>query len=221
MPGAACAAMCTSTSSPIDDASTRSDPNVRAAHAMISLGWAPSRSRPACSARARSSSVLSSVTMLMTCSSVPRIAVRRPVCTTGTPTRRASRPRGTGPRWRRRGSSREPLAGRARSSQVLLSRALGPLGEQLALGALLVEPARDALDVVGQLLGRNAQAAQGLPEPARQAQATAEVHLVPVLAARESALETDVGRLNARARVGAAVEVDRDRLVERGQPVLE
>src|SRR5688572_2182067 len=137
-----------------------------------------------------------------------RTSARTRACRSGTPTRRASRRPARGPRWRRTGSSRGPLA-RSRwcSSQVLLVGPLGPLREQLAVEALLVELARHALDVVGELLGRNAQPAQRLPEPAGQAEAATQVHLVAVLAARQRTLEADVCGLDASARVGAAVEV--------------
>ena len=47
------------------------------------------------------------------------------------------------------------------------------------------------------------------------------MHLVAVLAVGQRTLEADVRGLDPRARVGAAVDVDGERLVERRQPVLE
>ena len=86
---------------------------------------------------------------------------------------------------------------------------------------VLEEPAHDALGVVGDAVGGDLETADraaearlvavGADEPA------AEVHLVPRdLLARvvhdQLALEPDVGGLDARARVGAAVDVERDRM---------
>ena len=62
-------------------------------------------------------------------------------------------------------------------------------------------------------------------ETAVQAQAAAQVHLEsldrPVAVVDHLALEPDVGDLDARAGVRAAVDVDRDRHVELGVDVLE
>ena len=77
------------------------------------------------------------------------------------------------------------------------------------------------LDVVGQLLGRHlaGRAACGRSRR-RSAERAAEVHLeaLDLLAGLvdQLALEADVGDLDAGARVGAAVDVDGDRLVEVG-----
>ena len=64
------------------------------------------------------------------------------------------------------------------------------------------------------------------PKPASCAEPAAQVHLealdvVAVGVQRPDALEPDVGHLDARARVGAAVDVDRERQVVLGQPGLE
>ena len=86
--------------------------------------------------------------------------------------------------------------------------------------------AHDPLDVVGQLVGGDLVAAQLAAEAGVEPEPAAEVHLealdlVAVGVQDELALEADVGDLDAGARVGAAVDVDGERLVEVGQPALE
>ena len=88
------------------------------------------------------------------------------------------------------------------------------------------EAAEHPLDVVGQLGAGHLEPA-GLAAEARLGpELAAEVHLealglLPVGVGDEHALEADVGHLDAGAGVGAAVDVDRERVVEGGQPVLE
>ena len=83
-----------------------------------------------------------------------------------------------------------------------------------------------ALDVVGELRAGDLVGPELAAEAGVEPETAAEVHLealdlVAVVVEDELALEADVGDLDARARVGAAVDVDRDRGVELGDALLE
>src|SRR5690606_30547226 len=145
-----------------------------------------------------------------------------PGCRRRTPTPRAPR-RDAGPRRRSTGSRTGPPG---RSRQGLLGGARRPDREPLAVLALGLETLQDPLDVVRQFVGGDLQSAHLAAEGRLQAEGAAEVHLVAAdLAALvvrdELALEADVGGLDARAGVRAAVDVDGERLVEVRQAALE
>ena len=91
---------------------------------------------------------------------------------------------------------------------------------------LLDVGAHQPLDVVGQVVGGQAQALDRPPEAGLVAEASTEVHLealhvVAVGVQGPDALEPDVGHLDPGARVGAAVDVDRQRQVVLRQSGLE
>src|SRR5690606_16474063 len=132
----------------------------------------------------------------------------------GRPRPPRNRRRRTAPRPRRPAPAAPPRCGGSgcswQSSQGVLLGAVGPGRERLVLAALGEPAAGDALDVVRQLVGGDLEPAHGAAEPGLVAvgrrEPAAQVHLVPELApAQELALETDVGGLDARARVLAAV----------------
>src|SRR4051794_21775455 len=92
-------------------------------------------------------------------------------------------------------------------------------GEPLVRRPPFQVAAQDALDVVGHLVGRDLQATELPAERRLRTEMPPEVDLEPldlvtVVVAHDGALEPDVGGLEPRARVGAAVDVDRQRLVE-------
>jgi len=113
----------------------------------------------------------------------------------------------------------------ARSLEVVLLGPQHPLREPLALLALRDVMAHHPLDVVAELLARDLEPAELAAEAGIEAQTTAEVHLEALdllaLVHDELALQADVGDLGAGAGVGAAVHVDRDRGVQRREPLLE
>src|SRR6202453_3312395 len=90
--------------------------------------------------------------------------------------------------------------------------------------ALLDEVAHHPVDVVAELIAGDLVLAQFSAEPAVYAQAAAEVDLEAldrpaITVVDHLALESDVGDLDAGARVRATVDVDRDRHVELGVDV--
>src|SRR6516165_7985048 len=140
---------------------------------------------------------------------------------------RRSRPAVRGPPRRSTGSR----TGRPGCScEVLLASPGGPGGEALARLARRLEPVEHPLHVAGQVLGGRLEAAQLAAEPGAGAvaagQGAAQVHLEPldlgaVRAGDQAPLQADVGSLDPGAGVRAAVEVDRDRHLEPGQPPLQ
>src|SRR6185437_10508764 len=127
-----------------------------------------------------------------------------------------SRPRSTGRRRaQRRGSRQPPLVGPRR----VRGEALG------GLPAVQVA-AQHPLDVVDGAIGLDLEPAELAAEGGLGAEMPAQVHLVDldvlaVGAARDRALEPDVGDLEPGARVGAAVDRDAHRLGEVRQPPLQ
>ena len=101
-----------------------------------------------------------------------------------------------------------------------------PVGERLAVLALVEVRRDDGGDVVVELGAGHLVGAQLAAEVGAQAGGAAEVHLealdlVAVVVEHQLALEADVGDLGAGAGVGAAVDVDGDRGVEVGEAALE
>src|SRR3954462_8540098 len=142
---------------------------------------------------------------------------------TGTTTCHGCRSAGEGPRPRSTGSRTEP---REWSTSGLLNErfvgAVHPGREGLPVCAVAGVVAEHAFDVVGQLRACHLEPAQ-LPTEGRvlAADRTAEMDLEALSVVNDGALEPDVGGLETRARVGATVEVDRDRCVEVRQASLE
>src|SRR5208283_6200614 len=137
-------------------------------------------------------------------------------------------------RWRRRVPRRHaPPAHAARlrsawsyrhSSQVTLLGANRPLRKPFSRVAVFDEVAHHPFDIVTQLVAGDLVLPQFSAEAAVQAEAAAQVHLealdrVAVTIVDHLALETDVGHLNSSTRVGAAIDVDRDRHVQAGVDV--
>src|SRR5699024_793019 len=94
-----------------------------------------------------------------------------------------------------------------------------PRREGLAVAAIRLVPPGDPLDVVGDVIGRDLQPAYGASEAGllaiRRRESATEVHLEPgdlvAVGVRDHlTFETDVGRLDPRARVRAAVDVERE-----------
>src|SRR6476646_5339714 len=114
---------------------------------------------------------------------------------------------------------------RKHSSKIRLVCSYRPRSETLAVLALFHEVAHHTLDVVAQLAGQHLVLAQLAAESAVQTQASAQVDLEAldgvIAVVHHLALESDVGDLDAGARVGAAVDVDGDRHVELRVDVLE
>src|SRR5690625_207563 len=178
---------------------------------MISTADAPSRSRPAATARS-SKSWVSSVVMSTPAWTARAMSLRRRAGTSGTPTRRAVLPRGGGLPRRSRGSA-ERRHGWS-SCQRLVGRACRPLGEPFAVLALGKEVPYQALDVFREVSCGDLVSTEFASEPGIEAEATAEVNLKPLLTLDDLSLESDVGDLDTRARAGAAVDVESDRGVD-------
>src|SRR5699024_5059997 len=122
------------------------------------------------------------------------------------------------------------VAVRGRSSyQRLLFCPVGPGRERLARVPVRAVATDHALDVVGEIGGTHAQPADRPAQAALVAvgrgHAAAQVHLgAGGVAVEQLALETDVGGLDAGAAVGATVEVDGHRRLQRcvvGEPALQ
>src|SRR5665213_4044819 len=112
------------------------------------------------------------------------------------------------------------------SLQVRFVCTVHPLREALTVAALFQVAVRESLDVVLELVFSDFEAAQLAAEVGVDAEAAAEVHLIPAnLLTRgvgdERSLQTDVGNLEPRARVRTAVDVDRHGAVEVRQPPFE
>src|SRR3954468_20585394 len=104
------------------------------------------------------------------------------------------------------------------SLDVGLVGPVDPLGEGLALGPLIVEFGDDALDIVGEFGGGGLEAADLLAEGLAELAAQVDLEALDLLAGlvdHQLALEPDVGGLDPGAGVRAAVDVDRQGLVER------
>src|SRR5262249_7150907 len=113
-----------------------------------------------------------------------------------------------------------------RSSQVALLGANGPLRESFTVGAVFDEVAHHPFDVIAQLVAGDLVLAQFSAEAAVQAEAAAQVHLealdrAALAVVDHLAFEPDVGDLNSRTRIRAAVDVNCDRHVEPRVDVVE
>src|SRR5271156_1707527 len=114
----------------------------------------------------------------------------------------------------------------AHLSQVGLLGPQRPGREPFAVLPLLDEVAYHPVDVVAELVAGDLVLAQFSAEPAVYAQAAAEVDLEAldrpaITVVDHLALESDVGDLDAGARVRAPVDVERDRHVEHGVDVSQ
>src|SRR5699024_3243226 len=126
--------------------------------------------------------------------------------------RRAVLPRGGGLPRRNRGSAARQHGWS--SCQRLVGRACGPLSEPFAVLALGKEVADQSLDVFREVSCGDLVSTEFAPEPGIETETTAKMDLESLLALDDLSLEPDVGDLDTRARVGAAVDVERDRDVD-------
>src|SRR6201996_8169170 len=236
MPGLIWDARCTITASVIEEVMQIRSPNVSVAQRMISSAGA-SASASAASAtsfsmRCGSSSTASSC---MVAELTAQLLFRQSVagncgCSSGSANPHQRFPAARGP-LRRSTGSRTARPGRCgRSRQLLVARPYSPLRERLARLLTGCKPAENPFYVVRQLVSGGLEPADLAPEPrfgpVTTSQAAAQVDLEPfhLLAVRpgdQRALQPDVRGLDAGAGVRAAVHVDRDRLVELGQPPLQ
>src|SRR5699024_7120587 len=111
-------------------------------------------------------------------------------------------------------------SGRCGSFELLLFDAVGPFGERLGLGPAVEESADELLDVVAEVVDGDLESAHGPAQSCLVAvlrgQAAADVdleagHLLAFVVSDDLALESDIGGLDPRAGVRAAVEVEADR----------
>src|SRR5690625_2748923 len=235
IPGATFDAMSMSTASAIDEVTQNRAPKVSTAHSTITEAGASSSSAPATVAMSRSSSALrrstsTSVTVMSSrllggCSALAgrRNEVRKPSGKRGIPIRRACRRAVEGLRRRSTGSG---TGSTWSSSQHLLVGAGDPGGERLAVRTLVEIPTNETFDVVGEVDGGELVRPELAAEPRFEPERATEVHLesrhlLAVLIDHQLALEADVDGLDARARVGAAVQRHADRHVEFGHAAFE
>src|SRR3954454_5197029 len=231
MPGATCSARWIITVSAIEEVTTSPGPNESCAQRMISSALACSSSWFAWIARsARSSVVLMRPPSRWVDPRPGRGTSRRtPGGSCGIPSRRPRAGRGSPPRST--GSSRSPAGCCGQGSSTGRSYQHGfvgpghPLGEALTLAALRDEGASHPLHVVRQLVGGHLVATQLASEARVKSQSAAKVdlealNLAAVGARHQLALEPDVGHLDPRAGVGAAVEVHGDGSLQRPEARL-
>src|SRR5829696_1904338 len=224
-----------SSPSAMDDVIANSAPKVSPAQRRTACACSTGSAMPSnrASAAAASSGVAGVGRMAIVTPSLPSRSVgpRRPAGRR----RNASRPipprRASALRRRSTGSGTPaaavPFPRPARhSQQPVLLGARDVVRERLAVRTPLDEAAEHALAVVGRLRLRHLVTAELAAEGRLDAEVPAEVHLealhhLAVRIADHRALEADVGGLEPGAAVRAAVDVDADRHVEVGEPLLE
>src|SRR5215212_20340 len=224
--------------SAMDDVMANSAPKVSPAQRRTARACSTGSAMPSncASAVAASSGVASSGvgrTAIVTPSLLSRsVGPRRPAGRRRNASRSPTpRRRGSAPRPRSTGSGTPAAAGSfptavPRSQQPLLLGAGDVVGEGLVGGPALEETAQYPLAVVDGLGLGHLVTAELAAEGGLHAEVAAQVHLealdhLAVGVADHRALEPDVGGLESGAAVRAAVDVDADRHIEVGQPLLQ
>src|SRR3954452_14311848 len=235
MPGTARLARCASSPSAIEEVIAKSSPKVSPAHRRTVSACSTGSSMPSNqSLAAEASSFVGRSAVEITAAPPSRSGgPRRPADKIGMTSRRLSPRTGGFPRRRSTGSGTaaaaayvppSPLSPCSHQPLLVGPRHVGR--EPLARLPPLEVAAQHPLAVVGGLGLGHLVTAELAAERGLDAEVAAEVHLEALdhlagVVAHHRALEADVRGLEAGAAVGAPVDVDRDRLVELRQPLLE